>query len=167
MALASGWLFGRTTPTTTHRSFSRRSVGPEPKPTVGHVLVHVTTVGQSLVFFNGQPAVMKELGLTTVYVSSPDVELQRHAADQGIAAYGVPMHRGISPIADIVSVVRLLRLFRRLRPTIVHVHTPKAALVGTIAAWFARTPIRIYHLHGLVLEGARGVRRRILTLTEK
>jgi glycosyltransferase involved in cell wall biosynthesis len=142
-------------------------VAPEGTDSGQRVLVHVTTVGQSLGFFRGQPAVMKAHGLTTVYVSSPDALFEKYTSEEGVRGYGVPMHRGISPLNDMVAIFRLVRLFRRLRPTIVDVHTPKAALVGAIASWLVRTPVRVYHLHGLVLEGSRGVRRLILTLTER
>ncbi len=56
--------------------------------------------------------------------------------------------------------------FRRLRPDIVHAHTPKGGLLGILAARIARVPVRIYHIHGLPFESATGLRRRILWASE-
>ena len=57
-------------------------------------------------------------------------------------------------------------MFLRLRPDIVHAHTPKAGLLGMLAAVVARVPVKIYHLHGLPFETAVGMRRRLLMATE-
>jgi glycosyltransferase involved in cell wall biosynthesis len=45
--------------------------------------------------------------------------------------------------------------------------TPKAGLLGSIAAMFCRVPARVYFLRGLKLETASGLKRRILLAAEK
>ena len=77
------------------------------------------------------------------------------------------MTRRITPVRDLVALWQLWVLFRQLRPHIVHAHTPKAGLLGTIAAWLARVPVRIYHIHGLRYMTAKGPRRWLLQWTEK
>ena len=67
------------------------------------------------------------------------------------------MARGISPWRDIRSLLRLTRILRELRPDIVHVGTPKAGLLGGLAATFMRVPHRWYTMHGLRLETERGL----------
>jgi glycosyltransferase involved in cell wall biosynthesis len=47
----------------------------------------------------------------------------------------------------------LIRLFRRLRPDIVHTHTAKAGALGRVAAWLAGVPVKIHTFHGHVLDG--------------
>jgi glycosyltransferase involved in cell wall biosynthesis len=64
-------------------------------------------------------------------------------------------------------VAALVRIFRDRRPTIVHAHTPKGGLLGMISAWLARVPVRVYHMRGLPLEGAAGMKRRLLWATER
>ena len=81
--------------------------------------------------------------------------------------HAVEMPRRITPPADLVALWRLFRLLRRIRPHLVHAHTPKAGLLGTIAAWLARVPVRIYHIHGLPHMTAKGPRRWLLQWAER
>ena len=69
------------------------------------------------------------------------------------------LHREISPIRDLRAILRLARLIRRERPTILHTHTAKAGAVGRIAALLAgdaRPPIVVHTFHGHVLRGYFG-----------
>ena len=66
------------------------------------------------------------------------------------------LHREISPLRDARAILRLARLIRRERPTILHTHTAKAGAVGRIAALLAgsaRPPIIVHTFHGHVLRG--------------
>jgi len=56
--------------------------------------------------------------------------------------------RQISPLRDLATLLSLVRLFRRLRPAIVHTHSSKAGILGRWAAWLARTPIIVHTIHG-------------------
>ena len=79
------------------------------------------------------------------------------------------LSREISPVADLRTLWRLYRLFRRERPRIVHTHTAKAGTLGRIAAVLARVPVRIHTFHGHVLGGAyfSPVRTRIFIEIER
>ncbi len=100
-------------------------------------------------------------------VSSPGDELERFGAETGSICHVVPMIRGISPAADVVSLVRLLRILRRERPDVVHSHMPKSGLLGTVAAWMTGVPVRLYTIHGLVFATRTGWRRRLLKGSER
>ena len=66
------------------------------------------------------------------------------------------LHREIGVIRDAQAILRLARLIRRERPTILHTHTAKAGAVGRIAALLAgsaRPPIIVHTFHGHVLRG--------------
>jgi glycosyltransferase involved in cell wall biosynthesis len=56
----------------------------------------------------------------------------------------VVIARSASPLALARSTWQLFRLFRRERFTVVHVHTPVAAIAGRLAASLARVPLVIY-----------------------
>jgi glycosyltransferase involved in cell wall biosynthesis len=130
-------------------------------------LVHVTTVPVTLGFFRGQVQYLQHQGVDVSVVSSPGAMLDQRSSDIGAAAYGVPMRRSISPAADVLAVIRLVRTFRRLRPDIVHGHTPKGGLLAMVAATISRVPVRVYHVHGLAFETAVGRRRRLLVASER
>ncbi|MBM7841717.1 glycosyltransferase family 4 protein [Herpetosiphon giganteus] len=66
----------------------------------------------------------------------------------GIPVEVVTMPRSVTPTSDLVAVAKLVRLFRRLKPTIVHTHNPKPGLLGQLAARLAGVPIIINTIHG-------------------
>jgi len=47
-------------------------------------------------------------------------------------------------------------------PEVVHCHTPKGGLIGTLGARLARAPVVIYHVHGLPHLTAQGLRKQLL-----
>ena len=78
----------------------------------------------------------------------------------------VPMRRSPSPVHDVVDLFRLTRVLRRLRPRLVHASTPKAGLLGSVAARLARVPHVVFQVRGLRSEGTTGLGRRIQLATE-
>ncbi len=129
-------------------------------------LVHVTTVPQSLRFVAGQAAYMQANGFVIHAVSSPGPVLSQFAAEESVTVHPIPMARRVTPLRDLAALSALWRLFRRLRPQIVHAHTPKGGLLGMLAARLAGVPIRIYHMHGLPFVTATGLKRKLLMTTE-
>jgi glycosyltransferase involved in cell wall biosynthesis len=125
------------------------------------------TVPVSLYFLSGQAAFMRRSGLDVHAIASPGDFLQAFGDQEGIPVHGVEMTRSITPARDLRALWRLWRLMRRLRPQIVHAHTPKGGLLGMIAAWLAGAPVRIYHMRGLPFVTATGPRRRLLRAAER
>ena len=88
-------------------------------------------------------------------------ESMAYIAEQaGARVVALPgLSREISPFRDAVAVVRLAKLIRQVRPTILHTHTAKAGTVGRVAALVAgsaRPPIVVHTFHGHVLRGYFG-----------
>ncbi len=79
--------------------------------------------------------------------SGPWVESLRK---EGIPVEVVAMARELSPLRDLVSFWALVRCFRKHRFDVVHTHTPKAGLLGPIAAKVARVPVIVHTIHGLL-----------------
>lgn len=129
-------------------------------------LVHVVTVPQFLTFLSGQVGYMKAGGFEVHAISSPGGELGAFGEREGVVVHAVEMCRRISPLRDLWALWRLYAVLRHIRPHLVHAHTAKGGLLGTIAAWLARVPVRIYHIHGLRFMTARGLKRRILRGSE-
>ena len=130
-------------------------------------LVHVTTVPESLTFFQGQVGYLKARGVDVWALSSPGELLDQFAAREGVPVHGLEMPRRITPLRDLATTARLWRWLRKVRPDIVNAHTPKGGLLGMVGAWLARVPVRVYHMHGLPLMTATGLKRRLLRWAEK
>jgi len=68
----------------------------------------------------------------------------------GIRVQTIHMARELSPKADLASLVALYRYFKVERFDVVHTHTPKAGIIGPIAAKLAGVPIVVHTIHGLL-----------------
>ncbi len=133
----------------------------------GIKLVSITTVAFSLRFLIGHHKYLKDHGYDVHAVSSLDPLLEQFAGSHGVKTHPVEMARRVTPLRDLVSVFRLWRLLKRLKPAIVHSHTPKGGLLGMLAAGLAGVPVRIYHIHGLPFTIATGWKRAVLVGAEK
>jgi glycosyltransferase involved in cell wall biosynthesis len=131
-----------------------------------HIVVGITHP-QTCLVLNGRLRTLREAGFRVTLLSSPGELLDRTAASEGVESIAIPMQRRIAPFADIVSLARLWWLLLRLRPEMTEFSTPKAGLLGTLAACLAGVPCRIYMLRGLKLETSTGFKRRILLAAEK
>jgi len=130
-------------------------------------LLHATTVPMTLPFVAGHVEEARRRGFEVHVLSSPGAALDTFARDLRVAAHAVPMARRIAPLADLAALGRMVRVMRRVRPTIVDAHTPKAGLLAMMAATLCRVPVRVYHQHGLPLMTATGPKRRLLRVTER
>jgi glycosyltransferase involved in cell wall biosynthesis len=133
------------------------------KPTV----LHVTTVPMTLRFLAGHVAHAKSRGFEVHALSSPGEALDAFGRDMGIEVHAARMPRRITPLVDLAALWRIVRVMRRVRPTIVDAHTPKGSLLAMMAATLCRVPVRVYHQHGLPLVTATGPKRRILRWAER
>lgn len=106
-------------------------------------------------------------GYEVVAVSSPGPALDEIRIREGVKTYAVAMERHISPLKDFVSLWRLIKVFRRERPTMVHSITPKAGLLSMMAAWICRVPVRLHTFTGLVFPTATGLKQKILIATDR
>lgn len=83
----------------------------------------------------------------------------------GITYIPAAMTRTVTPLADLCSLWRLYRLMRRERFTIVHGHTPKAELLGQLAAQLAGVPIVVDTFRGIYFRrGMHPLWRRLFIL---
>jgi glycosyltransferase involved in cell wall biosynthesis len=131
-----------------------------------HILVGVTSA-QTCVVLQARVKALRDAGFRVSVLSGPGQQLDQIARTEQVSVFSVAMKRGISPLRDVVALVRIWRLIRLLRPDIVEFSTPKARLLGILAARFCGIRARIYVLKGLRLETAQGFRRRLLGWAER
>ena len=128
-------------------------------------LLRSVTVSMSVDFFEPMVEDWQRQGYDVVSVSSDGPELERLRA-KGVKTVVVEMERRMAPLKDIQSLFRLIRVFRKEKPYIVHSMTPKAGMLCMLAAWLTRVPSRVHTFTGLVWPTTTGLTRRILMFTD-
>jgi glycosyltransferase involved in cell wall biosynthesis len=83
---------------------------------------------------------LKARGWSVDVAASPGA-LADELRDKGINVIVLPLVREVSPQRDAAATIRLYKLIRRGRYSLVHAHSAKAGVVGRVAAWTARTPV--------------------------
>ena len=84
-----------------------------------------------------------------VVAARGDGPLRQVAAKAGMRSVELRhMRRSVHPVRDVLAMVELVGLIRRHRPDIVHAHSAKAGILGRLAAWFGRVPVRMLTVHG-------------------
>ncbi len=132
------------------------------------ILIRITTVPMALKYLlPGQMRYMQSHGLEVLMISADGKELADVLAAEQCAHQIVPMTRKITPFQDLKCLWQLIRIFRKLKPAIVHTHTPKAGLLGMLAAKITRVPIRIHTVAGLPLMVEKGFKFQLLKRVEK
>lgn len=130
-------------------------------------IIRATTVPQSLnTFCKGM---LKELSqkYKVVGLSSPGDALNEVSQREGIQTIAIPFERRISIKDDLVSLWKLIKIFRKEKPTMVHSMTPKAGLLCMVAAKLTGVPVRVHTFTGLVFPTSTGIKRRILMTTDR
>jgi lipopolysaccharide/colanic/teichoic acid biosynthesis glycosyltransferase len=132
----------------------------------GKHIVFVTTSSVAYVLSRGQFRFWREAGYQPTFISSPGPE-HEWARAEGADVVAVPMVRDGVSWQDLAAFAKLWRMFLSSRLTISVVSTPKAGLLGGIAAVFAGVPARVYILRGLRYETVRGIKRALLKSAER
>lgn len=134
------------------------------RPKLAYVTTHAISAENLM---NGQLTFLRERGFDITVIASPSESLDVVREREQVATIPIPIEREISPAADARTLVKLCGILRQLRPDIVNAGTPKAGLLGMIAAKVTGVPVRLYTLRGLRLETTSGIKERFLSTTER
>jgi glycosyltransferase involved in cell wall biosynthesis len=134
---------------------------------VAHVITRFVRGGadeNTLLTCNGQAALGHEVHL--IYGDHhPDMVA---AMDPRVRMHHLPsMVRAVRPWTDLRCLRALARLFRELRPDVVHTHESKAGVLGRFAAVRARVSVIVHGVHILPFVGVGQVTARIYLALEK
>ena len=131
-------------------------------------LVRITTVPVSMmVLLKGQLKFMKQNGFDVTMISNEGPEVEQLKVQENCPHIAITLTRKITPFTDLISLIKLTLLLRKIKPDIVHTHTPKAGLIGMWAAKLAGVTIRLHTIAGLPWVESRGMIRRLLIAVEK
>ena len=85
-----------------------------------------------------------------VHVASPASPYVQKIAARGFTCHEIPLHRsGRNPFDEARMLFRLVKLYRRLRPVLVHHISMKPVLYGTLAARIVGVPAVVNAMTGL------------------
>ena len=131
-------------------------------------LIRITTVPMALRYLlPGQMYFMANHGFDVLMISANGKELAEVIEREQCRHAIVPMTRKITPLQDLKCLFKLIKIFRKEKPDIVHTHTPKAGLLGMMAAKFCGVKVRIHTVAGLPLMVEKGLKYQLLKLIEK
>lgn len=130
-------------------------------------LFRTSTVPLSLnVHLKGQLSFLNRyFDVTAISGSGKDLEEVKNR--EGVRTSTIDMQREISPLKDVVSLIKLYFYFKKEKPQIVHSITPKAGLLSMIAGKLAGVPIRIHTFTGLVFPTKTGMMKKLLIQMDK
>jgi glycosyltransferase involved in cell wall biosynthesis len=115
----------------------------------------------------GQMKFMKRNGFDVLMISADGKEADEIVANEDCEHRIVPLTRKITPLQDLACLWQLIKIFLKEKPDIVHTHTPKAGLLGMMAAKVCRVNVRIHTVAGLPLMVENGLRFKVLKFIEK
>ena len=130
-------------------------------------LIRITTVPISLDKLIGNQLTFMNRFYEVTIVSANNPELKTVAEKYKVKYHHVEMTRVISPLKDFRALYSLYIFLKKEKPHIVHTHTPKAGIVGMMAAKLARVPNRLHTVAGLPLLESTGLKRKLLVFIEK
>jgi len=131
-------------------------------------LFRITTVPISLkLLLTGQMQYMSKEGFDVTMISAKDQGVKNIELSEEVPHHNVPFTRKLTPLIDLYCLLLLIGYFCKQKPTIVHTHTPKAGLLGMIAARITAVPLRVHTVAGLPLMTAIGWKKKLLIFTEK
>lgn len=129
-------------------------------------IIRVTTIPVSIkILLKGQLKFINQY-FDVFGVSSEGKELDDVARDEGVRTVPLNMSRQFTPLRDLVSLMKMILLFRKESPDIVHSHTPKAGIIAMLAAFLCNVPNRLHTVGGLPVMNKVGFTRIILLAVE-
>jgi glycosyltransferase involved in cell wall biosynthesis len=131
----------------------------------------ITTIPNTIkAFFGQQLCFLQEHGFEiTVITSGRYNPNEDFGGDfpEGVHVKKVMMGRAIKPFEDIKVFIKITFILLRGHYDIVQYATSKASLFGSIGAWLARCPVRLYLMWGLYYVTQKGFKRHLFKAVDK
>lgn len=130
-------------------------------------LVTGITAPSSVILLRGQLKFFREQGFETYLIAPDDPKTRTYCEKEGCTLLPVEIEREISLLKDLISLWGILQHFRKIKPDIVNVGTPKMGLLGILAAAILGIKKRIYTCRGFRYEHEKGFKRKVLMFMER
>lgn len=129
------------------------------------LIVGITVPG-SVGLLKGQMKYFGDAGYDSYLLTQHDERSLAYCISEGCKPLNVMIAREISLWQDMKTLFSLVRLFRKVKPDVVNMGTPKMGMLGMMAAWWCRVPNRIYTCRGFRYEHEHGLLKKVLMSCE-
>lgn len=131
-----------------------------------YVIVGITAP-PSVDLIVGQLNFLKQSGFEVALLAPDDSRVRNYCKKEGVRLIPIVIERNISPLKDLITLFKLIHVFRKERPNIINLGTPKISLLGLLAGRITRVPYRIYTCRGFRFEHEVGWLKKLLITLEK
>ena len=123
--------------------------GSGKKIKVFHIITKLELGGAQRVTLQTLSSLNRELFSPGLITSSQGMLLKEALQINDLQVFLLPsLVREISPLNDLIALLKIWKILRSEKVDIVHTHCSKAGVVGRWAAYLAGVPIRIHAVHG-------------------
>lgn len=130
-------------------------------------LVIGITAPSSVILLKGQLAYFKSIGYECYLLAPENERTIEFCEEEKCELLPVDIQREISIFSDLKSLVTIIKHFKRVKPDIVNVGTPKMGLLGSLAGKLTGVKRRIYTCRGYRFEHETGKKKKLLVTLEK
>ncbi|WP_224490277.1 glycosyltransferase [Robertkochia flava] len=133
-------------------------------------LLHVFSSPMSPYYFmEGQLQYMMSRGVEAHIVIPKDTFYlpKIKERDENVKIHHIPLERKIYPFRDFQSLISLILIIVKIKPDIIHLHTPKASFLGALASRLLFRKNIIYHMHGLISSRGNKIDKGLMFYLEK
>lgn len=115
----------------------------------------------------GQLNYLQNNGFEVALLAPKHERVLNFCKQEGVRLIPIEIERNISPLKDVKTLLKLVSIFKRERPDIINLGTPKISLLGMIAGKITGVPYRIYTCRGFRFEHELGRFKKLLISLEK
>jgi len=100
-------------------------------------------------------------------VSPGESWLADKVRSDGVRHIALNLQREIRPVRDLLAAASFLRLIRREKPRVLHLHSAKAGFIGRVMRPIHRVPVVLYTTHGFAFKRVKRWRRALYLQLER
>jgi glycosyltransferase involved in cell wall biosynthesis len=126
-------------------------------------ILRITTVASTMnVILKGQLSFLNQYYEVVAATAKFDNYFDEIVKREGVKVYEVGFTRKITPVKDLIALYTLIKIISEEKPEIIHTQTPKANLIGMIASFICRTPVRILSIVGMPVYNPTSMKGKLL-----
>lgn len=128
-------------------------------------ILEITNLASSAINFIGEQfSAFSQKGHEMHLICSPGNGIDEFCVQHGIHYHPVLLERRTRPLRDLKALWNIARYIKQKKIDVVICHQEKSRLLGTLAAWLLRVPVRIIYAHGVIVDTMHGAKKRFFII---